>query len=321
MKKQPLVSIILPFRNEIRELEETLKSFIDQTYKNKEVILVDSDSDDGSMQVAKSYAKKYKWIKYFNNPPKPGKWATEYYIDAISRAKGEVIYMADANGKIMPNYLALTVPLINDEVAGVVGKVIIWPSNEWISKFRDVLWTLRYNNYARLRRETNEGRILPRTFSKKAYDKVGGFNPSAGWAIDTFFNKSLLKAGYKIIYEPKAEWWHKWRNNPKVLMKYSYKFGKLNYDTIKTDKKQWLKIVFFLSPFVALIAGFFNPWYFLYLIIHPAILMLKYMKLFFQAKGHKNRRYVLLGPVVSYLQNIPYSLGFLKSLITPKKHV
>ncbi len=68
MTEKRLVSIILPFRNEIRELGETLQSFIDQTYKNKEVILVDSDSNDGSTEIAKGFAKKYKWIKYFNNP-------------------------------------------------------------------------------------------------------------------------------------------------------------------------------------------------------------------------------------------------------------
>ena len=319
MKKQPLISIILPFRNEIKELGETLQSFIDQTYKNKEVILVDSDSNDGSTEIAKAFAKKYKWIKYFNNPPKPGKWATEYYIDAITSAKGEVIYMADANGKIMPDYLELTVPLIKGDVAGVVGKVIIWPSNKWIPRFRDVLWTLRYNNTPRMQREINAGGILPRTFSRAAYDKVGGFNPQAGWAIDTFFNKALLKHSYKIIYEPKAEWWHKWRDDPKILIRYSYKFGKLNHDLIRTEKKQLLKIAFFLSPVVFLIIGFFNSLFFLYLIVHPALIMIKYIKLFIKARGHKNRYYVLLGPIISYMQNIPYALGFLRSLIMPKR--
>ena len=312
---QPKVSILCPFRNEIGELKETLDSFVNQTYKNKEVILVDSDSTDGSMELAKEYAKKYKFIKYFNNPYKPGRWATEFYIDAINHSTGSIIYMADANGKLAPDYLKLTVRRIKNNIAGVVGKLRIWLSSSSISKYRDVIWTLRYDNIKRMEREINEGRILPRTFSKEAYDRVGGFNPKAGWAIDTFFNKALLDHGYKLVYEPRAIWHHKWRDNPKKLIKYSYKFGKLNYDTAKKDRKQLYKILYFLIPETAIILSFFNINFLILLLIHPAPLVISTLKLYFQAKDHPNRKYIFLKPIISYMQNIPYSLGFLKSFI------
>tara|TARA_Y100000310_G_scaffold82715_1_gene79319 strand:+ start:26189 stop:27145 length:957 start_codon:yes stop_codon:yes gene_type:complete len=318
MKK---VSIICPFFNEEEALlEVSIKSYIAQTYKNKEVILLDNSHPGMKCsELAKKYAKKYKWIKYYYVKNIPGKWASFYYVEAMKYTTGEIIYMSDANVKLSDDYLELTAPLIKDKVAGVVGKVIIWPSKQWIPRFRDVIWNLRYNNIPRLERETNEGRILPRTFSRKAYDEVGGYNVDAGWAIDTFFNNALLKKGYKIIYEPKAEWWHQWRDNPWDLVKYSFKFGKLNFDTSKHDKKQLVKMAFFLSPFAFIVAGFFNPLFFFYLILHPLILCFRYITLFFKAKGEKNRPFVLFGPIVSYLQNIPYAFGFLKSLLSKKK--
>ncbi|MBS3144265.1 glycosyltransferase [Candidatus Woesearchaeota archaeon] len=317
MKK---VSIICPFFNEDDILEETILAFMDQTYKNKEIILLDNAHPGRKCtEIAKKYAKKYKWIKYYYVKNIPGKWATHYYMEAMKHATGEVIYMADANAKIMPKYLELTVPLIKGDVAGVVGKVIIWPSGKWLAKFRDVVWSLRYNNIPRLERETKEGRILPRTFSRAAYDKVGGFNPDAGWGIDIFFNRALLKHGYKLIYEPKAEWWHQWRDEPKALIKYSYKFGKLNEEIIRSDKKQLLKIAFFLSPLVCIVLGFFNPLFFWYVLLHPILLMMRYIQLFLQAKKHKHRGYVLLGPLVSYMQNVPYAFGFIRSWFIRKK--
>ena len=317
MKK---VSIICPFHNEDDILEETIQSFIVQTYSHKELILMDnSDPGNKATEIAKAYAKKYLWIKYYYTPNIPGKWASHYYIEAIKRATGEVMYIADANAKIPPDYLTLTVPLIKGKVAGVVGKVKIWPDPSPISKYRDVVWTLRYDDVPRIEREINEARNFPRTLSKEAYDKVGGFNPEAGWAIDTFFNQDLKKHGYVTVYEPQAVWWHKWRDNPKDLIKYSYKFGKLNYDLARTDTKQVWKIAFFLSPFLAIIIGIFIPWFFLYLLFHPLLLLMKYLKLFVKAKGRENRPYVLLGPFISYIQNIPYALGFLKSLISSIK--
>ena len=191
----------------------------------------------------------------------------------------------------------------------------IWLSEKKIAKFRDVIWTLRYNDVKRIEKEINEGRILPRTFSKKAYDIVGGFNPKAGWAIDTFFNRALLKQGYILVYEPRAIWWHKWREDLKVLWKYSYKFGKLNTDIIRTDKKQWLKIAYFFVPFLLIILGFFNPSFFYLLLLHPFFIFVRLASIFFRASGVKHRNYIWYGIIVSYVQNIPYSLGFIRGLI------
>jgi len=312
MKK---VSIVCPFRNEEGIIKEAIQSYINQTYKNKEIILVDnSDPNNLGTEIAKKYAKKYKYIKYYYIHNIPGKWAAHYYIEGIKKATGDILYLADANAKIPPNYLALTVPLIKGKVAGIVGKVTIWPDKSPISKYRDVIWTLKYNNTNRINREINEGRIFPRTLSKKVYNEIGGFKPDAGWAIDTYFNKDLLKKGYKIVYEPKAIWWHKWRDDPKDLIKYSFKFGKLNYDLAKTDKKQLYKISYFLLPFIVIIASIFNIKILLLLIFHPLPIIFSTFKIFLRAKNNPNRKYVFLKPLISYMQNIPYSLGFIQSL-------
>src|SRR3989344_2801318 len=100
--KMKKVSIICPFFNEDDILEETILAFMDQTYKNKEIILLyNAHPGRKCTEIAKKYAKKYKWIKYYYVKNIPGKWATHYYMEAMKHATGEVIYMADANAKIM----------------------------------------------------------------------------------------------------------------------------------------------------------------------------------------------------------------------------
>ncbi|WP_148123986.1 glycosyltransferase family 2 protein, partial [Campylobacter jejuni] len=52
------VSIIIPIYNVEKYLDECLKSVINQTYKNLDIILVDDGSTDNSLNIAKEYAKK-----------------------------------------------------------------------------------------------------------------------------------------------------------------------------------------------------------------------------------------------------------------------
>lgn len=68
----PLVSVIIPTRNSIKTIELSLKSIHRQTYRSKEIIVVDQESTDGTIEVAKKYADKVltaKADKFYSAPP------------------------------------------------------------------------------------------------------------------------------------------------------------------------------------------------------------------------------------------------------------
>lgn len=64
MKKEKLVSIIIPIYNGEKFIEKCMDSVLNQTYKNIEIILSDDGSTDNSLKIIKQYSKKYKNIKY-----------------------------------------------------------------------------------------------------------------------------------------------------------------------------------------------------------------------------------------------------------------
>ena len=66
--KNSLVSIILPFKNEEKYLEECIDSIINQSYENWELVLVDDNSTDKSPEIAQNWTKKDKRVRYFKNP-------------------------------------------------------------------------------------------------------------------------------------------------------------------------------------------------------------------------------------------------------------
>ena len=56
------VSIIMPVFNGEKYIEYALKSIIDQTYKNIQLILVDGGSNDSTIEIVKKYADKIDLI-------------------------------------------------------------------------------------------------------------------------------------------------------------------------------------------------------------------------------------------------------------------
>ena len=60
-------SIIIIFKNSDKTLNRCLDSIVSQKYKNIEVIMVDSDSTDNSLQIINNY-KNFIPIRYFNCP-------------------------------------------------------------------------------------------------------------------------------------------------------------------------------------------------------------------------------------------------------------
>ncbi len=57
MKEDMVISIVVPVYNVYEYLDKCIKSLIEQTYKNIQIILVDDGSNDGSSEICDKYAK------------------------------------------------------------------------------------------------------------------------------------------------------------------------------------------------------------------------------------------------------------------------
>lgn len=91
--KSPLVSVVMPVRNAGKFLAEAVRSILDQTYKNLELIIVNDASTDNSFKIVASFRDKR--IKIFNNKRQLG--VTKSANIAISKARGEYIARMDGD--------------------------------------------------------------------------------------------------------------------------------------------------------------------------------------------------------------------------------
>ncbi|MBQ2873143.1 MAG: glycosyltransferase family 2 protein [Bacilli bacterium] len=100
MKK--LVSIVMPSYNTAKFIEESIKSVLDQTYTNWELIIVDDCSKDNTDEVVKKFLSD-KRIKYLKNKKNSGAAFSRNY--ALREAKGKFIAFLDSDDLWFPDKL------------------------------------------------------------------------------------------------------------------------------------------------------------------------------------------------------------------------
>ena len=116
MNKEPLVSIIMNCYNGEKYLEESLKSVINQSYQNWELIFWDNLSSDNSKKIINRFNEKR--FKYFLSD----KHSILYHArnQAIKKANGDFIAFLDTDDVWLKDKLLKQIKLFSDETIGLV---------------------------------------------------------------------------------------------------------------------------------------------------------------------------------------------------------
>lgn len=197
----PLVSVVIPCYNHEKFVQESIKSVINQTYKNIELIIIDDGSIDGSVlkinELYKECAQRFTNFE-FRSRPNIGlsstlnealEWCQGEYFSAI--ASDDVMFedKTDRQVKLLienPNIVGVfgAVQMINGE-----GKLLseIRQSNK-IFEFKDLIYTDSF-----LPAPTQMLRL-------KELRNTGGY--IAGMIIeDWYIYLKILENGGKILYK------------------------------------------------------------------------------------------------------------------------
>ncbi|TDS13534.1 glycosyltransferase involved in cell wall biosynthesis [Maribacter caenipelagi] len=175
-----LVSILIPFKNVEDYFEECLKSIQNQTYKNWEVIAVNDNSSDNSVQIANQFATEDHRFKIFSND-KSG------IITALRKAcqhsTGGFISRMDADDHMTKDRIKVMVESLVNEGQGTlaVGKVKYFSKagvkdgyeryEKWLNKL-----TATGENFKEIYKEC----VIPSPcwmVHKSDFDKCGAFMP------------------------------------------------------------------------------------------------------------------------------------------------
>lgn len=178
--KQLLVSIIIPTYNEQKNIGRLLTSIKTQTYPDVETIVVDDESTDNTVQIAKQYTSQVYARKHAERSVQRNFGA--------SKSKGEFLLFLDADMELGENVVEQCVKAIKNSDF----KALIIPErttgNSFMAKLRD------------FERQMYMGDIsieVARFFDREIFEELGGYDENLTGAEDYDLPARVMKK-YKI---------------------------------------------------------------------------------------------------------------------------
>ena len=145
---QPFVSVIVPARNEEDNIEKCLLSVLMQDYSNFEVVTVDDNSEDRTLEIMKSIRSKQEFsekLKVISLSAKPDDWMGKTWASqqGYMNSHGDVVLFTDADSLFESKYtIELTVrQMLSDKLDALTG-VPYLPVLDFWSKVVMPIWNL-----------------------------------------------------------------------------------------------------------------------------------------------------------------------------------
>ena len=222
VKGEPLISIIIPNKDEKESLEACLKSIWEKTtYKNYEIIVVENNStSDEIFQYYKEISKKGVRLL---------RWKKEFNYSAINNfgaahAKGEfLLFLNNDVTVITPDWLTELAGLCQRKEVGAAGVKLLYPDNTiqhagcvigigGIAGHMFVDMPANRTGYlhkASLLQDMSAVTAACMIVKKQVFDQVGGFTEELAVAFnDVDLCLKINKAGSLVVYDPYVQLYH-----------------------------------------------------------------------------------------------------------------
>ena len=181
IKSKPMVSIIVPARNEGVAISKCLQSLLSQDYDNYEVIAVDDSSTDNTFSIISDLSKNNHTLTPIKCPPRPDEWVGKNWacFQGYKKSTGEILLFTDADTVHRPDVLSSAInTMMHDKIDALtlVPKLLC---QDIITKFTlPVLSVFLHSRYSPLRVNNPNNKIgyffgSFYLISKTNYEKIG----------------------------------------------------------------------------------------------------------------------------------------------------
>jgi glycosyltransferase involved in cell wall biosynthesis len=319
----PFVSVIIPIRNEEKYIGKCLDSFLNQDYESDsyEIIVVDGESTDDSLRIAREYAEQFNRLTILTNSYRTTPQGLNI---GIQKAQGDLCIVFSAHAYASQDFISESVRCIQESGADCVGgQVVIVSENTFARSVAMAMISPFGMGNVHFRSSNKSGFVDTVAFGAyriQIFERIGLFDNELPRNQDDEFNYRLTKSGGKIYFDPQIR---------------SYAFSRSSLKRLAAQYSQWgfYKPLVFLklhtrprlrhlvpAAFVLCVLVLFviSVWSFWALFVLGGIGALYiFLAAVFSAKQYdgKNILASLLMPFVCLTMHINYGMGFIAGLV------
>ena len=205
----PLVSVIVPARNEERNIRTCVVSLLGQDYSSFEVIVVNDHSDDSTGKILSGLQEEHPHLRVLECAALPAGWTGKNWAcdEGYRQAQGDVIIFTDADTQHAPHFLRKAVAALLHEHADLLTVIPRFSTISLAEKaIMPVLIWLAYSVFPFAFMNRNRLRIVAYSngafmmFRRNAYQKIGGHAAIRDNVIDDMtLGRRIRQSGHRCV--------------------------------------------------------------------------------------------------------------------------
>jgi succinoglycan biosynthesis protein ExoA len=235
---EPIVSVVIPCRNEVAHIESCVRSILaQQPGVSFEVIVADGMSDDGTRDILSRLANADGRLRIVDNPRKIVSTGLNL---AIRAARGRVIIRMDVHTEYAPDYVFQCLTLLEKTGADNVG-------GPWVARGRGYMGRMIAATFqspfavggSRAHAPEYEGQVATvylGCWRRDVFKRIGFFDEELVRNQDDEFNLRLSRAGGKIWQSPRIRSWYTTRGSLRALFRQYQQYGYWKVRVIQKHK-------------------------------------------------------------------------------------
>ncbi|MBO9540006.1 glycosyltransferase family 2 protein [bacterium] len=204
----PLLSVIVPCRNERQHIAPFLEAVLAQAREGfeLEVLIADGMSDDGTREVLAEYTERHPFIRVIDNPERNTPHALNR---AITAARGEVIVRMDVHTVYAPDYLRECLAVLEESGADNVGGAWHAAGKTYVQEAIALGFQSPFSSGGAASHATEfEGEVdsvYLGCWRRAVFEEVGLFDPELVRNQDDELNLRLVRAGRRVWQSPRIK--------------------------------------------------------------------------------------------------------------------
>ena len=305
-----MITVLCPTFNEAGNIVNILNFFSNSLPKEKELIVIDGGSTDGTREIVIEWSNKFSNIQLMHNQNKYVSFALNL---GIKKSKGDPIIRIDAHTKYSADYFEKIIETFNKTNADIVGGPYrIASKSSFQEAVGDAISSSFGTGNSKVHNIDYSGQadsVAYGAWKREIFNEVGYFDEILKRNQDDEFHYRAKSFGKKIYLDSEIKLWYYPRNTFRGLAKQYYEYG-LYKPLVLTKVRSEAKLRHFIPAFFVLY-NCFLPLYTFWPILFVPLVFYVSIDIYYSFSSHSKLFTRIITLAVYPSIHFFYGLGFI----------